>query len=59
MAEYRVYSLSANGSIVGDRTIEAVDDDEAVFAARAMKRPEGCEVWKGDRRVARVPPVGD
>ena len=54
MKEYRVYSIDGCGRITGDRTIEAADDDEAVFAARSMKRPLMTEVWFRDRRVGRV-----
>jgi hypothetical protein len=56
MKTYRVYSVDENGRISGDRTIEAKDDDEAVFAVRSMQRPMLTEVWDRDRRIARVPP---
>jgi hypothetical protein len=53
---YQVYSITEDGSITGDREIEAASDDEAVFAVRAMKRPDPTEIWHRDRRVARVAP---
>jgi len=55
MTMYRVYSLLGNGSITGERDIEAVSDDEAVFAVRAMQRRLVTEIWKRDRRIARIP----
>ena len=56
MKSYRVYSIDERGSICGDRTIEALSDEEAVFAARAMQRPLETQVWLRDRRIGRVPP---
>jgi hypothetical protein len=55
MKLYHVYSVDENGSISGDRTIEAPNDDEAVFAVRSMRRPLQTEIWDRDRRVGRVP----
>jgi hypothetical protein len=56
MKTYRVYSLLGNGSITGEREIDAASDDEAVFAVRAMQRDLVTEIWQRDRRIARVPP---
>ena len=55
MPQYRVYSVSPRGAIVGDRTFDAITDEHAVFAVRAMQRPDDCEIWKGDMRIAKVP----
>ena len=55
MRTYQVYSVDERGSISGNRTIEAANDDEAVFAVRSMQRPLETEIWDRDRRVARVP----
>lgn len=55
MKEYRVYSIDEGGRITGERTIEAADDDEALFAVRSMQRALNTELWYRDRRVARVP----
>jgi hypothetical protein len=55
MKTYHVYSVDEHGSISGNRTIEAVNDDEAVFAVRSMQRLLETEVWDHDRRVARIP----
>jgi hypothetical protein len=55
MKTYQVYSVDEHGSISGNRTIEAANDDEAVFAVRSMRRPLETQIWDRDRRVARVP----
>jgi hypothetical protein len=55
MKTYRVYSIDGNGRICGDRTIEAHNDQEAIFAVRSMKRDLNTEVWDRDRRIAKVP----
>ena len=54
--EYRVYSIDECGRIVGERTIEALSDDDALFDVRSMQRPLTTELWLGDRRIGRVPP---
>ena len=55
MKTYRVYSIAQNGRICGDRTIDAKNDEEAVFAVRSMQRDLNTEIWDRDRRIARVP----
>jgi hypothetical protein len=55
MKTYHVYSVDEHGSISGNRTIEAANDDEAVFAVRSMQRLLQTEIWDRDRRVARIP----
>ena len=55
MRTYQVYSVDEHGSISGNRTIEAANDGEAVFAVRSMQRPLETEIWDRDRRVAKVP----
>jgi hypothetical protein len=55
MKTYRVYSIDQNGRICGDRTIDATNDEEAVFAVRSMQRDLNTEIWDRDRRIARVP----
>ena len=55
--QYQVYSIDPEGRITGNRVIEAANDDEAVFAVRSMKRQLDTEVWRRDRRLARVPGV--
>ena len=56
MRTYQVYSIDLQGRIVGDREMEAENDEEAVFAARSLQRALVTEVWSRDRRIGRVPP---
>jgi hypothetical protein len=56
MPGYSVYSVDEHGSISGQRTIDAINDDDAIFAVRAMQRPLETQIWKGDRRIATIPP---
>ena len=55
MKSYKVYSIDSGGAISGERTIEAANDDEAVFTVKAMQRPLETQIWDHDRRVARIP----
>jgi hypothetical protein len=55
MKEYQVYSIDQNGVIIGNRVIEAENDDDAVISVRSMHRPHNTEVWCRDRRVGRIP----
>jgi len=55
MKSYQVYSVDERGGICGDRTIEAENDDDAVFAVRSLQRKLETQIWDRDRRVARVP----
>jgi len=55
MKFYQVYSVDDGGSITGDRTIQAKDDDQAIFEVRAMQRALETQIWDKDRRVARIP----
>jgi hypothetical protein len=55
--KYQVYSITEDGSVTGNREIEAASDDEAIFTVRAMQRPHNTEIWYRDRRVARVAPI--
>jgi hypothetical protein len=57
MASYQIYSIDAEGRVTGNRTIEASNDAEAVFAVRSMQRQLVTEIWRRDQRVARVPGV--
>jgi hypothetical protein len=56
MPSYSVYSVDEDGSISGQRTLDAVSDDEAIFAVRSMKRPIETQIWHRDRRIATIPP---
>ena len=55
MKSYQVYSIDERGGICGDRTLVAQNDDEAIFAVRAMARQLETQIWDRDRRVARSP----
>jgi hypothetical protein len=52
--QYQIYSIDLEGRISGNRTIHAVDDDEAILAVRSMQRALNTEIWRGDRRVGRI-----
>jgi len=56
VARYNVYSIDDHGAISGERTIDAVSDDEAIFAVRSMQRPLETQIWVGDRRIATILP---
>jgi hypothetical protein len=58
MREYQVYSIDQNGAIIGNRMIEAENDEDAVISVRSMQRPHRTEVWYRDRRVGRIPAYG-
>lgn len=56
MARYNVYSIDEDGSISGERTLDAMNDDEAIFTVRSMQRPLETQIWVADRRIAKIPP---
>ena len=58
MKSYHVYSVDEHGGICGDRTLEAANDEEAIFAVRSMARQLETQIWDRDRRVARIPAPG-
>ena len=55
MPSYSVYSVDPDGSISGQRRIDASSDEEAVYAVRSMQRPLETEIWRRDLRIATVP----
>ena len=56
MADYRLYCLDGTTRhITEGEWISAVSDDEAVAAACALAKPVPCELWLGDRLVAKIP----
>ena len=55
MPSYNVYSVDEHGSISGQRSIDAINDDDAIFAVRSMQRPLETQIWVRDRRIATVP----
>ena len=58
MPKYRVYSVDMNGRIHGDRFVNAADDEDAVFAVKSMQRADQTEIWRQDRRIAKIPGKG-
>ena len=56
MAQYRIYSVGADGRIFGDRFIDASNDEQAISAVKSFQRPDRCEIWLRDQRIAIVPP---
>ena len=54
MVEYRLYCLNADGMSVAAEWIEASSDDEAVRQARGLQGLRQCEVWQGNRLVAKL-----
>jgi hypothetical protein len=53
--DYKLYCLDGDGKITRSDWIDAQSDDEAVEIARAMNKSVDCEIWRGNRLVARVP----
>lgn len=54
MAGYRLYKLDGVGNIAEAKWLDASDDDDAVRQARDHDPQFACEIWAGDRLVARV-----
>ena len=54
-AKYRLYCLDAGGQIGMAEWIDAADDEDAVRQAQTLKQDaQKCEVWDGNRLVARL-----
>jgi hypothetical protein len=52
---YRLYCLDARGQISMAEWIDAEDDQDAIRQAQASKQDaRKCEVWDGNRLVARL-----
>lgn len=52
---YRLYCLDARGQISMAEWIDAADDQDAIRQALALKQnAQMCEVWDGNRLVARL-----
>ena len=54
MRAYRLYRIDGAGKFWAADWIEADGDEQAVIAARELKRRSRCEVWQGSRLVARL-----
>jgi hypothetical protein len=51
---YRVYCYDAQMKTVSSDLIEAAGDEEAIARAKAAGFGSKCEVWQGDRLVAKL-----
>jgi hypothetical protein len=55
MASYRLYCLDGLSSRITDAGwIDADIDDEALAEAKSLGKPIPCELWLGDRLVAKI-----
>ena len=55
MATYRLYRLDGSDRIGSAAVpVHAEDDDAAVAAARELSHGKPCELWLGNRRIARI-----
>lgn len=54
MASYRLYGLDGVSMVASGEWIEAGDDQEAIEAARKRFDGGDCELWQGQRLVARL-----
>ena len=59
MRKYHLYCLDEQGKIHDDDWLDAVDDDDAINQARAMKKPYACELWDRARKLASIPAHSD
>jgi len=55
--DYKLYCLGDDGKIIAADWIDADNDEDAIAIARAMEKDLDCEIWKGNRLVARVPTI--
>jgi hypothetical protein len=51
---YRVYRLDRANHVLEVEWLTAASDEQAVAAARVLKRADKCEIWQGERLVATV-----
>lgn len=54
MTAYRVYHVDGGGHFSAAEWIEAVDDEAAIEAARALNKSIACELWQGQRFIGRI-----
>jgi hypothetical protein len=54
MRDYRLYLLDGTGNITSAESLRANSDDEAVAAAKSLKKGERCEIWDRQRLVGRI-----
>ncbi len=55
MAEtYKVYLLERSNHVVAVQFVTADDDEAAIKAAAKLQSDGKCEIWHGERHVARI-----
>lgn len=57
MHAYRVFLFGAEEKLRGTAVIEARDDADAAQRASSYTNHAAVELWRGSRRVARLPDV--
>ena len=55
MGEYRLYCLNENRHIAHGEWFDAADDDNAIAIVTSKKLGLHCELWEGNRLVAKFP----
>lgn len=55
LGEYRLYCLDQNRHIAHGEWFEADTDDDAIAIVAAKKLGLQCELWSGNRLVAKIP----
>ena len=56
MKAYRLYRIDGAGKFWAADWIEAEGDEQAIQAARELNRCRKCELWQGNRLIARLDP---
>jgi hypothetical protein len=52
---YRAFILDANDRIVRAEVLSAASDEDAMAAAQPLSLEADIEIWRGSRRIGRVP----
>jgi hypothetical protein len=56
VAEYRAFTVGADGHFVGFEPIVCDTDDQAIERAKRLVKGHGIEVWSGGRLIAKLEP---
>jgi hypothetical protein len=54
VASYRLYCLDGVGKVVSAQWLDADNDDSAIEAAHKLREGRSCELWQGQKLVARL-----
>ena len=54
---YRYYCLDSLGHLHGAEWFDATDDEDAVAQIEAQHADAKCEIWQGNRLVAKLAPA--